>query len=120
MMHNSDFAGSHINLDKKFSNLYEILILTTFTFLSMDKDNRLHMELFNQNKKINIFSSFEAFMSKNATKMSIEAIYSLLSIWCSVFSFHLKTEQSSNNNMSDKLLFNVLKLSNKNYDLRET
>lgn len=114
MMHNSDFAGSHINLDKKFGNLYEILILTTFTFLSMDKDNKLHSELFNQNRKIHIFSSFESFISKNATKMSNEAIYSLLSIWCSVFSFHLTTEQSTDNNMADKLLFNVLKLSNKN------
>jgi len=90
-MHNSEFAGSHINLDKTFNNLYEILILTTFTFLSMDKSNSLHQELHNQHLKVNVFTSFEQFITKNAPKMSHEAILSLLSIWCSVFSYHITT-----------------------------
>lgn len=85
MMHNAEFAGSHINLDKTMNNLYEILILTTFTFLSMDQNNKLHVELHNQHLKVNIFNSLEAFVTKNASKMSHQAVMSLISIWCSVF-----------------------------------
>lgn len=69
-MQNSEYAGSHINLDKSMNNLYEILILTTFTFLTMDQNNKLHHELHNQHLKVNIFNGMEAFLTKNAPKMS--------------------------------------------------